>query len=44
MRDGSIKLYKFLNEKVYGPLKQQLYVLYDQSSNYFSFFVQVLKD
>jgi len=37
------KLYHFVNDKVYSPLKEYVIVLYDQSTKYISMFVRVLK-
>lgn len=42
MKEGGEKLFRFLNDKVYNPLKNQLYIIYDQSTNYISFFVHIL--
>lgn len=44
MKEGSVKLYRFLNDKVYCPLKNNLIVIYDQSTNYISFMIKVLKE
>lgn len=39
-----MKLYHFVNDKVYSPLKEYAIVLYDQSQKYISMFIRVLKD
>lgn len=44
MKEGGVKLYKFLNDKLYNPLKNNLYVIYDQSSNMISFCIKILKE
>jgi len=44
LKKGSKKLYRFLNDKLYNPLKNNLYVIYDQGSNYISFFIRVLHE
>lgn len=52
LKEGSTKLYTIFTDKLYTPLKDNvltplkanLYVLYDQSSHYVSFFFQVLKE
>lgn len=44
IKQGSKKLYRFLNDKLYNPVKNNLYVIYDQSSNYISFFVKILQE
>lgn len=44
VKNGSVKLYHFLNDKLYNPLKNNLYVIYDQGSNYISFMVKILKE
>lgn len=44
MIENSEKIYRFMNDKVYSPLKTQFYVIYDKSTNYISLFVKVLKE
>ena len=44
VKEGGVKLYRFLNDKLYNPLKNNLYVIYDQGSNIISFFVKVLSE
>jgi hypothetical protein len=39
-KEKGIKLYRFLNEKVYHPLKENIFFIYDQSSNYISFMIK----
>jgi hypothetical protein len=43
-KDNSVKIYKYVNESVYNPLKNNLYVIYDTTSGYYSFVVNVLKE
>lgn len=42
--EKGVKLYHFISDKVYSPLKEYVIVLYDQSTKYISLFVRVLKD
>lgn len=42
VKEGSVQLYKFLNDRVYSPLQSNLYVIYDQSSHMLSFLMEVL--
>ena len=42
VKDGSVQLYRFLNDKVYTPLESNLYVIYDKSSHMLSFLMEVL--
>jgi hypothetical protein len=42
VKEGSVKLYRYLNDKLYNPLKNNLYVIYDQGSNMISFFIKVI--
>jgi len=44
VKDGSVKVYRYLNDKVYNPLLENLYVIYDQSSDYYSFMLKVIKE
>ena len=37
-------MYHYLNENVVNPLKANLYVIYDQGSNYISIMVKILKE
>ena len=43
-KDNSVKIYRYVNESVYNPLKNNLYVIYDTTSNYYSFMVKVVKE
>ena len=42
VREGSVQLYKFLNDNVYTPLSSNLYVIYDKSTQVISFLMEVL--
>ena len=42
VHDGSVQLYRFFNDRVYTPLKSNLYVIYDRSTNMLSFLIEVL--
>ena len=42
--EKGVKLYHFINDKVYSPVKEYVIVLYDQTTKYISMFVRVLKD
>lgn len=42
--ENSEKLYRFMNDKVYSPIKNQFYVIYDKTTNLISVFVKVLKE
>lgn len=42
--ENSEKIYKFMNDKVYSPLKTQFYVIVDKTTNLISVFVKVLKE
>lgn len=42
--ENSEKLYRFMNDKVYSPLKTQFYVMYDKTTNIIQVFVKVLKE
>lgn len=44
VKDKSISIYKFVNEKVYDPFRDNLYVIYDKTNDYYSFMVKVLKE
>ena len=42
--DQSVELYKYMNDKVYCPLKNNVYVIYDQGSKYISVMIEVIKE
>ena len=42
VKEGSVQLYKFLNDRVYTPVESNLYVIYDKSSHMLSFLMEVL--
>ena len=42
VRDNSVQLYKFFNDKVYTPVKSNLYVIYDRSTQVLSFLMEVV--
>jgi len=42
--EKGVKLYHFINDKVYSPVKEYVIVLYDQTTKYISMFVRVLQD
>ena len=44
VKGGSVKVYRYLNDKVYNPLRENLYVIYDEASDYYSFMVKVIKE
>lgn len=44
VKKKSVELYRYLNDKLYTPLKNKFYVIYDQSSTVISFFIQVLQE
>jgi hypothetical protein len=41
-KDNSVKVYRYVNESVYNPLKNNLYIIYDTTSDYYSFMVKVI--
>jgi hypothetical protein len=43
-RDSSVRVYKYVNEGIYNPLKNNLYVIYDTTTGYYSFMVNVIKE
>jgi hypothetical protein len=42
--ENGAKLYRFLNTNVYSPLKENFYVVYDQSKGYISFMVKFVSE
>lgn len=42
VRNGSVQLYRFLNDQVVTPLSSHLYVIYDKSTNVLSFLMEVI--
>ena len=42
VRQGKVQLYKFINDRVYTPIKSNLYVIYDRSTQMLSFMMQVV--
>ena len=42
VRAGKVQLYKFFNDRVYTPLKSNLYVIYDGSTQILTFMMQVV--
>ncbi len=42
--DNGAKLYRFLNNKVYSPLKDNFYVVYDQTTGYISFMIKFISE
>ena len=44
VRDNSVELYKFFNDRVYTPVKSNLYVIYDRSTQVLSFLMQVVNE
>ena len=41
VRDNKIQLFQFINDRVYTPIKSNLYVIYDRSTQVLSFVMQV---
>lgn len=44
VRDNSVQLYKFFNDRVYTPVKSNLYVIYDRSTQVLSFLMEVVHE
>lgn len=42
VRDNKVQLYKFINDKVVTPVKSNLYVIYDRSTQVLSFLMKVV--
>jgi len=42
VQEGKVQLYKFFNDRVYTPLKSNLYVIYDCSTQILTFLMQVV--
>ena len=43
-KENGIKLYKYFNDKIYFPLRDNLIVIIDQSRNYVSFIIKVIHE
>ena len=43
-QEEGVRLYKFVSEKVYNPMMENLYLLYDQAGKYFSLFMKVVQE
>lgn len=43
MKDGSVKIYRYVDESV-SSVKNNLYVVYDTTTEYYSFMVKVLQE
>jgi len=43
-KDGAVKLYTFMSDKVYSPLKENFLVIYDQSTHYIAVVINILKE
>ena len=43
-KESGVKLYRYLNDKVVNPLKENLYVIIDEGSKIVSFVIQVLQE
>ena len=44
VRDNKVQLYKFFNDRVYTPVKSNLYVIYDRSTQVLSFLMEVVHE
>ncbi len=44
LQEESLRIYKFLNDRVYFPLKENLIVIQDKSDKYISFLIKVMKE
>ena len=44
VKDKSIKLYNFMNDKIYNPLKENIIIIYDKSTQYISLMVKLIRD
>jgi hypothetical protein len=42
VRDNKVQLFQFINDRVYTPIKSNLYVIYDRSTQVLSFLMQVV--
>jgi len=43
-KDKGIKLYRFISDKIYNPLKENIIVIYDHTTNYLTLLVQMYKE
>jgi len=43
-KEGAMKTYAFVNDKVYGPLKENFLILYDQSTHYIAVLINIIKE
>jgi len=43
-KERSIKAYRYFNDKIYNPIKENLIVFYDASSNYISVMVKLVSE
>lgn len=43
-KEEGVKAYKFLNDKVYNPIKDNFFVIYDQSTNYITFMINLISE
>jgi hypothetical protein len=43
-KEKGVKLYRFLNEKVYHPLKDNIFIVYDEATNYISFMIKAFSE
>ena len=41
---GGTKAFNFANDKVYNPLKENMIIMYDQSTNYLSLMLKIYKE
>ena len=44
LKENGLKIYMYLNEKVYSPLKDNLYIIYDQSSQYVTYMIKIISE
>jgi len=44
VKDSSVKIYRYVDESVYTPVKNNLYVIYDATTDYYSFMVKVIQE
>ena len=43
-KTNGLKAYRFLNDKIYSPLRENFFVIYDQSTNYITFMINTISD
>lgn len=43
-KEGTVKLYRFISDKIVNPVKENIIVMYDQTTNYLTLLIKIYKE